>query len=81
MIGDDLKNSNPLLYLLAIIVIGIAVFGKSMASAFNGRSYKQRRSLAKARAAKRRKRRVMGRVRAAVRRSRPRTRKRKRTRK
>ena len=67
MIGDDLKNSNPLLYLLAIIVIGVMVFGKSMASAFSGRTYKQRRSLAKARAAKRRKRRMRGKVRAAIR--------------
>jgi hypothetical protein len=76
MIGDDLRNSNPFVFLLVIIIAGIAVFGKSMAGAFNGRTYKQRRSLAKARAAKRRKRRVMGKVRAAVRRSRPRKRKR-----
>lgn len=75
MIGDDLKNSNPLLYLLAIIAIGVVVFGKSMTGAFNGRTYKQRRSLAKARAAKRRKRRVMIKVRGAIRRSRPRKRK------
>jgi hypothetical protein len=60
---NEIQNKNPLLFLLVIIGVGITVFGKSLNSAFNGRSYKQRRSLARARAAKRRKGRARKRTR------------------
>lgn len=52
---DDFRNSNPLVFLLLIIVGGVVVFGKSLQGAFSGRTYKQRRALSRARAAKRRK--------------------------
>jgi hypothetical protein len=52
---NNFQNSNPLVFLLAVIVGGVVIFGKSLTSAFSGRSSRQNRALAKARAAKRRK--------------------------
>lgn len=55
---EDFKNNNPLLFLLGFIVVGVAIAG-SVIPGFNtfgsGMSYKKRRALAKARAAKKRK--------------------------
>lgn len=51
---NDFKNNNPLLFLLAIIFVVGIVFKKFLASAF-GASSSRLRSLARARAAKRRK--------------------------
>lgn len=55
MTVDEFRNSNPLVFLLLLIGAGIVIFGKSLQSAFSGRTYKQRRALSRARAAKRRK--------------------------
>lgn len=55
---EDFKNNNPLVFLLVFIAVGVALAG-NMVPGFNsfgsGMSYRKRRALAKARAAKKRK--------------------------
>lgn len=57
MIGDDLKNNNPLLWLLVVIAAGVWAAIKFIPGfrSFGGgtTSYRRRRALAKARRAKR----------------------------
>lgn len=55
---EDFKNNNPLLFLVGFVVVGVAIatsFVPGFRSFGSGMSYKKRRALARARAAKKRK--------------------------
>jgi flagellar biogenesis protein FliO len=53
---QEIQNKNPLIFLIGIIAVGMFLLAKPLQAAFGGgRSTKQLRALARARAAKRRK--------------------------